>query len=231
MITKNFCLLITILFLSKLQSQSIKNRFHWELSGGMSLPISSFSSKSTDNDNSGFANTGFFIDLSGSYKFSKMFGAEILLSNQFFGTDFRNLASDFSKIYGSNTSLESGNYHVLNSFVGPFIEIQLNEKIKFKLKTLVGFNLANLPDIKMQFSNNNFVNMARTQSNNFAFQFGNNFYYAISKKLELSTTASFNYSNLYFNDVNRNTNNTIDIYEMDILYMVLNLGLGVKYNF
>jgi outer membrane protein W len=105
---------------------------------GPAFPVGDFNSKNINNDQAGFAKTGFNLDLQGGYKLVKNFGlAGSILYSRY--------AIDSKILNGTSASMDHWQYYGV--VVGPMITQSLSSKTFVDFNIMSGIVNANSPEL------------------------------------------------------------------------------------
>ncbi len=171
------CVLITAILLVALATNAqvndipiIGNKFTFGVDAGLSLPSSDYGTanagiSNTENALTGSAKSGFYYDLYGGFKFSKLFGVMVQYGGNSNSFNTSNLGS---------SSSASGGYTVAEYLVGPYLSITL-VKIKIEAKLLGGMVTSNYPTLSFSSYGTSVVD---------AFQNGSGFGYCAGAKVK-----------------------------------------------
>ena len=153
------------------------------LSAGPSFPLGTFESKNaniTNNSTSGFAKTGFNINVHFGYQLHENFG---IVSHLLFSEYKLNV----SKFTDANVSANHWQYYGI--LVGPMLTLPVGENARFDFKALGGVTNVNSPGVTV-----NGANYFKEQwSAAFALQFGTDFRYNLTESLYLIANADYSY--------------------------------------
>lgn len=153
------------------------------LSGGPSFPVSAFESKNaniTNNSTSGFAKTGFNINVHFGYQLHENFG---IVSHLLF-SEYKLNVSKFTDV---NVSADHWQYYGI--LVGPMLTLPAGENARFDFKALGGVSNVNSPGVTV-----NGANYFKEQwSAAFALQLGTDFRYNLNESLYLIANADYSY--------------------------------------
>lgn len=158
-------------------------KFFVSVAAGPSFPLGTFESKNTNittNSTSGFAKTGYNLNLHFGYQLHENFGivSHILFSEY---------KLDVSKFTDVNVSVNHWQYYGI--LAGPMLTLPAGEKAWFDVKALGGVANVNSPGVKVD----NEDYFKEKWSAAFALQFGADFRYNIANGVYVIVNADYNH--------------------------------------
>ncbi|MGZ3901838.1 MAG: hypothetical protein ACXVDC_16040 [Bacteroidia bacterium] len=158
-------------------------KFFVSLAAGPSFPLGTFESKNTNittNSTSGFAKTGYNLNLHFGYQLHENFGivSHILFSEY---------KLDVSKFADANVSADHWQYYGI--LAGPMLTLPAGEKARFDFKALGGVTNVNSPGVKVDGEDY----FKEQWSAAFALQFGADFRYNLTENLYVIVNADYNH--------------------------------------
>ena len=176
---------------AKAQESAIQpaKKFFVSVAGGPSFPVGTFESKNanvTNNSTSGFAKTGFNINLHVGYQLHENFGiVSHLLFSQY--------KLDVSKFTDVKVSTDHWKYYGI--VAGPMVTLPTGQNARFDFKALAGVANVNSPGVTVDGSNY----FKEQWSAAFAMQFGTDFRYNLTESLYLIANVDYTYMKPKFN--------------------------------
>ncbi|KAA2243023.1 porin family protein [Chitinophaga agrisoli] len=234
-------LLAAVLLTSVLsvQAQNKKDaRSFIGITGGLSLPGGDYSKGDYNNDQSGFAKTGFNIGVTGAYYFKHShFGIGGILSYTHYG--FKNaqgLADGYKEAFDvdSSTVYIKGNNQTINILVGPYYTVPLG-KLSLDFRLLGGLVNATLPgnEVYLEDGLDNRLKQDKSTASAFGWQGGAAIRYTIVPHIGVFAGVDYFYSkpNFSIDNENRpvNAGRKIDGYHTAISGVQTNLGLVYEF--
>ena len=138
-----------------LPHDSARKQYSISFSAGVSAPLSAFGNKtnaiqptvdSIRTMNSGYANTGFYFRLSGSYLFTDYLGLRIAYSGSFNSFDIAGF-SNANNLSSSDNVSASKSFYTGQVLVGPYISISLSNKLTLEPVIMGGMIASSYPTI------------------------------------------------------------------------------------
>jgi hypothetical protein len=146
---------------------------------GPSFPVGDFSSINEDNENAGYAKTGFNIDLTYGYKFVPQFAVEVSGLYNFNGID--------KSILGGLTDAKVDHFQVIGFMAGPVYVNNVNEKASYSFRLRGGYATVNSPRLK--YAGETLV--TEDWAGSFIWSFGLNTKFNLSKKAFFAINADY----------------------------------------
>lgn len=217
-------------------SQAQDHKGYIGVTFGPSIPMGDYSSKNFNNDDAGFALTGFYIDFNFNYKLGGgNFGLAAMLRANSNDIDIYTLSEEiFNADRSLNWKFETSNYSVTSFMFGGFGAFPINEKIDFVPKALIGFASANSPYYKITASDKNNSAWIKQESGSgtaFTYLLGAGFNFDIGKKLILLTNLDYSackpeFSNVEITDSAGDSQKTT--FSVPISTFQIGVGLALK---
>lgn len=186
---KKILIAATIVF-STLVANAQKKSFNLSINGGISSPAGSFSKADYYDGSSGFAKTGYQLNLSGVYQFSKHWGAGVLIGYSQYG--FKNslsLAEGYKEDSGtdSTTLYKKGSNSNFSVLVGPYYFIPVGKKVSISIRALGGYVNTHLAGFQVFYEDylDNSMTQKQASGGAFGFQVGAGVKYDVAKKVSL----------------------------------------------
>lgn len=186
------------------------NKLFLALSGGPSLPVGDYQSKSLDNEQAGLAKTGYNLNLHFGYQAQKNFG---ITSNLLYTKH----SIDESAIHQIDPELSADHYQYYGITVGPMVTVPASDKILFDFKVLGGITNVNFPVISYQ---NAFGEEKWGAA--FTWQLGTDLRFNFGKKTFL--IANLDYTNM-------KPKMTVDEIDVEQKMSALDINVGIGFNF
>lgn len=183
------------------------------LSAGPSFPVGDFASINEDNENAGYAKTGFNIDLTYGYKFAPAFAVELSGLYNFNGIDKAILQGLAAKV---------DHFQVIGFMAGPTFMNNVSEKVAYNFRLKGGYATVNSPTLK--YAGETLV--TEDWAGDFIWNFGLNTKFDFSKKAFFAINADFYKTSPEFKvDA---LGETISA-EQHIAVINVNVGFGIKF--
>ena len=164
--------------------------FNLSVNGGVAIPTGNFSKADYHDESSGFAKTGFHLNLSGVYQFNKNWGAGILIGYSQFGfKDPLSLAEGYKEDSGtdSTTLYQLGHNSNFSVLVGPYYFIPAGKNVLIDIRALGGYVNTHLAGFRIFYEDytDNVMTQEETSGGTFGFQLGAGVKYSVAKKVSL----------------------------------------------
>lgn len=186
------------------QETEIDKRGYIGLSMGPAIPLGQFSSTDASNDNIGYANTGFNLQLINfGYKFGKYLGISAMWSGSFFSID----GDAYLKDSGIEAfSIDATSYSFGSILGGIFVSVPY-KRFEFDFRGMIGFGYGTSPEIKYNGYdiNGDYAILKQSSANamGFAFDLGIGARFNVSQLINL---------NIYTDYMGFSPEYTIDVY-------------------
>lgn len=119
---------------------------------GSSNPVGTFASKNLNEENSGFAKSGFLLDLSFGYKLGKTLGISAMIRNHVNQVHGQPMADYFAYIVGKRVTLEVKPYLTRSFLVGGYNSIPVSNKVSFENRLMIGYAITRSPELILKYS-------------------------------------------------------------------------------
>jgi hypothetical protein len=218
---KKYILNLIILTAVALNTQAQYQKGHIGLSMGPSIPLGDFASKNIDNSNSGFANTGAFLDISFAYKLGYgNFGLTALLRGQSNPINAQALVNEMAQpIIVEANWIENTSWNLGGLMFGGFGSFPISQKISFDTRAMIGFLRTTSPETTVTFPGLSKIIIKQSVSaTSFAYSMGIGFRFELGEKLDLLTNLDYLGSNSEFKNVATTFNQSIK---------TINLSIGI----
>lgn len=177
--------IILVIISANAQENAVQptKKFFISLSAGPSFPLGTFESKNpniTTNSTSGFAKTGYNLNLHFGYQLHENFGivSHILFSEY---------KLDVSKFADASVSANHWQYYGI--LAGPMLTLPAGENARFDFKALAGVTNVNSPGVKVDGDDY----FKEQWSAAFALQFGADFRYNLTESLYLIVNGDYSH--------------------------------------
>ena len=144
----------TLFITSNLFAQGILStvggKIYLGASAGISFPLSSFADDNPQSSSSGYAKTGYLIELTGGVRFLNLFELSVAGFRNSNSTDVTNLASSFSSSIPDITFTgQSGSWEIYGLLFGVGISFPMPQKFIGDILVLGGYQNTSSPEITM----------------------------------------------------------------------------------
>ena len=151
---KIIILSIVITFSSSILAQGILStvggKVYLGISAGPSFPQSSFGDDNPQSESSGYAQTGYMIELNGGIRLLNLFEISVTGFRNSNGTDFKNLVNSINASNpGVNLNGESDAWEIYGFLGGIGISFPLPEKFIADVRVLGGYQNSKSPEISL----------------------------------------------------------------------------------
>jgi len=203
---------------------------------GVSMPVGKFASAANDAV-SGFASTGYYLDLGYAHKLNKYVAINGLIKYFNNGVDTKELQNQANISYQPYAAREPqvGNYIGIGALAGLTFNIPTSDRIETSIILNAGYmNLTN-PNYRFDYYYNNLILLSETEKKSvgaFAYSFGADFKYAVTNNLGILLNAAFlgNRANLKDVKTTFSTGET-NYFSAKAPMNTIDLGLGLAYKF
>ena len=152
--TKIYILSTFILFSLNIMAQGILStvggKVYVGISAGPSFPLSSFADDNAQDNKSGYAETGYMIELNGGIRLLNLFEISVTGFRNSNGTNVTNLVNSYN---ASNPGVvftgESGSWEIYGFLAGIGISFPMPEKFIADVRVLGGYQNSSSPEISM----------------------------------------------------------------------------------
>jgi opacity protein-like surface antigen len=213
------------------------------ISGGISAPLGNYSKTDMGtfnnwNNKSGFAKTGFNVELEGAYYLFPKIGIGGVLNFSDHGrlnkSDAQKLGDSYTDAFAVDftTVSASKRYQTLNLLVGPCLSLPFN-KLTFDFRLLGGLTKSlSTPEISVQLEDDpaNVFTQKSSTASAFGWQAGIGLRYSITEKIALSIRGDY-FSTGGVKITNENRNNTAGRLVTKQAMSWINASLGLAYVF
>lgn len=228
-------LMAAIIVLSVIAVNAQKKSFSLSVNGGVASPAGNFSKADYANESSGFAKTGYNLNLSGVYQLNKSWGVGVLVGYSQFG--FKNslsLAQGYKEDSGtdSTTLYSKGHNNNFSVLVGPYYFIPAGKKATVSLRALGGYVNTNLAGFQVFFEDytDNALMQKESSKGAFGFQLGAGLKYDVAKKVSLNFNVDYFSSNpkidISYQNFNVNSGRRLSNYNESISGVNATVGVG-----
>lgn len=162
---------------------------------GPSFALGDFASVDGNNDNAGFAAGGLLVDLSFGYKLGERFGVAGLIRSQANTLDADALARA-AVAPGYMLTVQTGSYGLGGFFLGGYGSFEINEKLSFETRALIGYAVTQAPSSDFRYSNLSngqtiLLKQGTASAGAFAYNVGIGIRRNLGKRFGLSTMLDF----------------------------------------
>ena len=145
---------VTILISTNLYAQGILStvggKIYLGASAGISFPLSSFGDDNPQSSSSGYAKTGYLIELTGGIRFLNLFELSVAGFRNSNNTDVTNLVNSFSSsISDIAFTGQSGSWEIYGLLFGIGISFPMPQKFIGDILVLGGYQNTSSPEITM----------------------------------------------------------------------------------
>jgi opacity protein-like surface antigen len=223
-------LLIAILTLISLNVFSQKG--YVAISAGPAIPNGHFASKDFYNESAGWAETGYLIDLSCSYKLGKNFGLSVLLRSRSNNMDNSAFESELTRVTGTSWTVESEPWILRGIMLGGYGSFPISEVVSFDTRALIGYLSANSVEIDASINGSGgsaWVNQSSVSATSFSYLLGAGFKFHLSKSVCLLAQADYQYAEPEFRgvDIRSSASGQISTNNIRQLMGTINIGFGL----
>jgi len=147
-------LTVTFLITTNLSAQGILStvggKIYLGASAGISFPLSSFADDNPQSSSSGYAKTGYLIELTGGVRFLNLFELSVAGFRNSNSTDVSNLVNSFSSSIPDITFTgQSGSWEIYGLLFGIGISFPMPQKFIADVLVLGGYQNTSSPEITM----------------------------------------------------------------------------------
>jgi len=147
-------LTVTFLITTNLSAQGILStvggKIYLGASAGISFPLSSFADDNPQSSSSGYAKTGYLIELTGGVRFLNLFELSVAGFRNSNSTDVSNLVTSFSSSIPDITFTgQSGSWEIYGLLFGIGISFPMPQKFIADVLVLGGYQNTSSPEITM----------------------------------------------------------------------------------
>jgi len=221
-------------------SQTKTHHIYGVFTTGPAFTLGELGMKEVQKENSGFANTGFNVNMEVHIDMTKYIGLSMLTKQGTYAVDtraykekliYRNPTSDFS--------VQSDDWIIGGAFLGLYCNFFTNDsaKTKLMLKGYIGLMNGNTPYylIKEKKADGTYLwteqSMGSTEGN-FAYVLAADFRYKIKPRLEIIISLDYLYTDQSFNHVPfTRSNGESGTVNIDMKYNSINSLIGIAYRF
>jgi len=184
---KRILLPLAVVFLTVANAQK---SFNLSLNGGIAVPTGNFAKADYSDETSGFAKTGYHLNISGVYQFNKNWGAGLLVGYSQFGfKDPLSLAEGYKEDSGtdSTTLYVKGHNSNLSVLIGPYYFIPASKNVLIDIRVLGGYVNTHLAGFQVFYEDalDNSMTQKETSGGAFGLQVGAGVKYSVAKKISL----------------------------------------------
>lgn len=209
------------------------------INAGVGSPSGNFAKGDYANEKSGFAKSGFHINLSGTYFFNKNWGLNLVLGfTQYGSKGLQSLVDGYKEDSGTdsttlNTTNKNSSFNVL---VGPVYQIPVSSKFSVRLRALLGYSNTTLAGFKVYYEDyldNTVMEQKKSSGGGFAFAAGAGVTYKVSKNICLLANADYFSSkpniDIAYVNYNVNSGRKINTYNENISGINATVGIGFSF--
>jgi len=129
---------------------TVGGKIYLGASAGISFPLSSFADDNPQSSSSGYAKTGYLIELTGGVRFLNLFELSVAGFRNSNSTDVTNLASSFSSSIPDITFTgQSGSWEIYGLLFGIGISFPMPQKFIADVLVLGGYQNTSSPEITL----------------------------------------------------------------------------------
>ena len=209
------------------------------INAGIGIPSCNFSKGDYADETSGFAKTGFHINLSGTHHFNKNWGVNVLVGyTQFGSTGLQSLADGYKEDSGtdSTTLNTTGNNSSFTVLVGPVYNIPVSDKFSVQLRALGGYTSTTLAGFKVYYEDyldNTVMEQNKATGGAFGFQLGAGIKYKASDKIYILANGDYFNSkpsmDITYENYNVNSGRKLTTYNETVSGINITLGIGFSF--
>jgi len=214
---------------------TVGGKIYLGATAGLSFPLSSFANDNPQDQNSGYAKTGYIIEINGGIRFLNLFEISVAGFRNSNSTDVTNLVNSISNSTpGITFTGNSDSWEIYGFLAGIGISFPLPEKFISDVRILGGYQNVSSPEINMLGDTEGTYVKIEGQTISSPVYLG-----SVSVRYPLSDAIYFSFGFQYiassgnFNDVKTTTSIEGDITESTISYSRImdawGLNLGFKY--
>ncbi|MCW8811789.1 MAG: hypothetical protein OQJ93_01500 [Ignavibacteriaceae bacterium] len=158
---RTICILLTFMLLSyNVLAQGILStvggKLYVGISAGPSFPLSSYADDNPQDERSGYAKTGYMIELNGGIRLLNLFEISVTGFRNSNGTNLANLVNSVNASYpGNNFTGESGSWEIYGILGGIGVSFPLPQKFIADIRVLGGYQNSSSPEISLTSNNPN----------------------------------------------------------------------------
>ena len=234
-----YVLLAFILFTYNIMPQGILStvggKIYVGISAGPSFPLSSYADDNPKDDRSGYAQTGYMIELNGGVRLLNLFEISVTGFRNSNSTDFTNLVNSVNAEYpGFEFTGESGSWEIYGFLAGIGISFPMPEKFIADVRVLGGYQNSSSPEISLTGDNPNTYYKIEGKTVSSPVYFGAaSVRYPLANSLYLSFGFQYIASSGNFQDVKTTTSIDGEVSESTISFDrsmdAWGLNVGLKY--
>jgi hypothetical protein len=157
---KIYILATFILFTLNIMAQGILStvggKLYVGISTGPSFPLSNYADDNPQDERSGYAKTGYMIELNGGIRLLNLFEISVTGFRNSNGTDFTNLVNSVNTEYpGFEFTGETGSWEIYGLLGGIGISFPMPQKFIGDVRVLGGYQNSSSPEISLTSNNPN----------------------------------------------------------------------------
>lgn len=227
---------IAIAFVSLIAAVGVHaQKITLSVNGGVASPMGNYSKADYADEKSGFAKTGYHINISGTYKITKSFGITALAGYSQFGhKGLLSLAEGYKEDSGTDsTTLNSqGSNRAISILVGPSYSIQAGKKVSISARVLGGYTSTSLSGFQVFYEDytDNAMSQQKATAGAFGFQGGLGIAYKIDKRISILANADYFMSkptfDITYNNFVVNSGRRLSAYSQSLSGINATLGIG-----
>ena len=195
-------------------STGLSRNFFLTFSVGPSFPVGSFAYHDVNNTKSGFANTGYNLNLDFIYRISPY----VILDVSFLYGRY-----DINKTDVEQIGFSSGYWSYYGVVIGPRYQLSFGKSSIASIKALLGVTSVHAPG----FSYTNNTILSQSNSTSLAMQFGLDYRYGIGKKMFVMVNLDYTAMNpIVQYQSGNNSSNSESMQQIDVLNLMAGIGIN-----
>ena len=207
------------------------------VNGGIASPTGNFSKGDYADFKSGFVKTGGHVNISAIYHFSKGFGINVLAGySQFRFKNTQSLADGYKEDSGtdSTTLYNKGNTHTFSILAGPYVSLNLTDKLGLDIRVLGGYTTTHLAGFQVYYEDytDNVMTQKEASKGSFGLQGGLGVHYDITPKLFVQVNADYFWSKpdigISYENFIVNSGRRLSNYKEAITGINATAGIGIR---
>lgn len=209
------------------------------VNAGIGSPSGNFAKGDYADATSGFAKSGFHINLSGTHYLNKNWGVNLVVGfTQYGSKGLQSLVDGYKEDSGTDsTTLNTTNENSsLNILVGPVYQIPVSSNFSVRLRALAGYTNTTLAGFKVYYEDyldNTVMEQKKSSGGGFAFAAGAGVNYKVSKNISILANADYFSSkptiDIAYVNYNVNSGRKIDSYKQSISGINATVGIGFSF--
>ncbi|MGH2566308.1 MAG: outer membrane beta-barrel protein [Ginsengibacter sp.] len=179
-----------------LYAQKNPSSFEVSVNGGIASPSGNFGKGDYANEKSGYAKTGYNLNVTGTYFIHNGFGIGAFVGYSQFGfKGSQSLADGYKEDSGtdSTTLYSKGHNQSFSVLAGPYYSIPAGKKVSIDLRALAGYVNTRLAGFQVFYEDylDNSMSQNESSAGAFGFQVGAAFKYKITNKIAVKLNADY----------------------------------------